>query len=71
MMILIAAALAAAAPSAPAQPGDAHAQRHEMGQHEQHNDKDCCKDCCKDMMSKMHEGHGDQAGPQQAGHSGR
>jgi hypothetical protein len=49
MMTLIAAAIAAAAPTAPAQmPSDAHKQ-HQQSQ--MADMKDCC---CKDMMDKMH-----------------
>ena len=49
MITLIAAAIAAAAPTPPMQmPSDAHSQ-HQQGQMAEM--KDCC---CKDMMDKMH-----------------
>ena len=63
MMTLIAAALAAATPTTPAQaPADAHAQHQhgmpgEAGQQHQmmsETGKECC---CKEMMEKMHSGH--------------
>jgi len=53
--MILAAALAAAAPSAQTQPADDHA-KHEQHQSGQHEGMDCCKhmkgdtkDCCKDV----------------------
>ena len=68
MMTLIAAAVAAAQPAAPA-PANIHAQ-HQMqpGKPAEHKGMDCCKDCCKDMAKKE---HGERAGHHEshAGHS--
>jgi hypothetical protein len=53
MIILLSAAIAAAAPVAPANPpADVHAQ-HAMN----HAQMDDCRKCCEEMMAKMHEGH--------------
>ena len=56
MTLILAAAAAAAQPSAPAPSQGMHASqaRHEHGA--KHKGMDCCKDCCKDMARK-HEGH--------------
>lgn len=60
MMMMIAATLAAAAPVAPAQPMDAHADHMQMSGHEQHPGQMAdMKDCCCKEMDKM---HGDRAG---------
>ncbi len=70
MMTLIAAALVAAQPAAPA-PAPANTADHSshqmaMGQGEQHKGMDCCKDCCKDMA----KGHEDKSA-EHKGHSAR
>jgi len=58
MTLVIAAAAAAAQPTAPAPTNVAVPQEHmQMGQSGEH--KDCCKDCCKDMAAKD-EGHGSE-----------
>jgi hypothetical protein len=61
MLNLIAAALAVAQPSVPADAQAQHAQHQQAGQkgHEQHGQmakmgKECC---CKEMMEKMRSGH--------------
>lgn len=58
MTMMIAASLAAAAPPAPAQPMDAHADHMQMSGHEQHpGQKADMKDCCCKDMDKMHGDH--------------
>ena len=56
--LIVAAAVAAAQPAAPA-PADQHAQLAQQGQPAEHKGVDC-KDCCKDMAAK-HEGHAEHA----------
>ena len=58
MLTLIAAAVLAAQPAAPA-PVAQHDMHMQAGHAADH--KDCCKDCCKDMEGKM-EGHHDERG---------
>lgn len=56
MMTLIAAAIAASAPSAPMQmPANAPAMHEQQAQQHMAQMKEGC--CCKDMMEKMHSGH--------------
>ena len=52
MMTMIAAAVLAAQPvaPAPAAPTAKHDTHMQMGEHADH--KDCCKECCKDMEGK-------------------
>jgi hypothetical protein len=61
--LVVAAALAAQSPAAPAADPQ-HAQHMQMGPAAEQKDKDCCKDgckCCKDMANK-HEGHAERGG---------
>ena len=69
MLNMIAMALAAAQPAAPAQSADTHAQHQQMGHQPGAMKpgmiagmKDCC---CKDKMAKMKGEHANQAQPDQ------
>ena len=56
MIILLSAAIAAAAPVAPANPpADVHAQHAMKGM--DHAQMDDCRKCCEEMMASMHAGH--------------
>jgi hypothetical protein len=58
MTLIIAAAAAAAQPTAPAETGTMNHEQHMQMRHDgEHKGMDCCKDCCKDMAAK-HDGHG-------------
>ena len=57
--MIVAAALAAQAPAAPAAADPRAHHEMNMAKGGGHKDMDCCKDCCKDM-AKKHEGHGGQ-----------
>jgi len=69
MINLIAAALIAAAPAAPApvpaQASDAHAQHQRGDRHDQHKGMDCCKDCCRHMAKEQ-----DGSAAKHGGHKG-
>ena len=58
MILIIAAAVAAQPPAAPApaRPMAQHEMQMQMGEHADHNGMDCCKHCCEDMDAK-HDGH--------------
>ena len=68
MTLMLAAALAAQAPAAPAgaDPMAQHQMPMQMGESAEHKDMDCCKDCCKHMAAR-HEGQATD----HAGHSRR
>lgn len=54
MTLIVAAALAAQPPVAPA--SQSKMQMGEASKHSPMKHMDCCE-CCKEMMAKMHEGH--------------
>jgi hypothetical protein len=61
MMNLIAAAVLAAQPVAPAPAPPQGQHEMQMGGEADHKGMDCCKDCCNDKAA-MHEGHGSEHG---------
>jgi hypothetical protein len=56
MTLIAAAALAAQAPTAPANEPMANHAQHQQSAMAEKKGMDCCKDCCKDM-DKGHSGH--------------